>query len=64
MLLPLEAKGAGDFESYTTSEIPNKCIYDVVLMIYLSILLLLFFALFGTSKELIGDYKDCDCVVL
>ena len=42
-LLPLGAEGAGDFESYTTSEIPNKDIYDAFLMIYLLILLLLFF---------------------
>ena len=55
LLLPLGAKGAGGFESYTISEIPNKYIYDAFLMIYLSILLLLFFSLFGTSKELIGD---------
>ena len=28
LLLPLWAKGAGSFESYTTSEIANKYIYD------------------------------------
>ena len=27
-LLPLGAKGAGEFESYTTSEIPDKYNYD------------------------------------
>ena len=52
LLIPLGAKGAGGFESYITSEIFNKYAF---LMIYLSILLLLFFSLFGTSKELIGD---------
>ena len=30
-------------ESYPTNDIPNKYIYDAFLMIYLSILLLLFF---------------------
>ena len=55
LLLPLGAKGARGFESYTTSEIPNKYIYDVFLMIYVSILWLLFFSLLGTSKELIRD---------
>ena len=43
LLLPLRAEGAGGFESYSTSQIPNKYIYDALLMIYLSILLLLFF---------------------
>ena len=43
LLLPLEDEGAWVFESYPTSEIPNKYIYDGFLMIYLSILLLLFF---------------------
>ena len=33
---------AGGCESYATSEIPNKYIYDAFLMIYLSILLLFF----------------------
>ena len=55
LLLPLGVKGARGFESYTTSEIPSKYIYDAFLMIYLSILMLLFFYLFVTSKELIGD---------
>ena len=52
-LLPLWAKGTRGFESYA-SEIPNKYIYNAFLMIYLSILLLLFYSLFGTPKELIG----------
>ena len=43
LLLPLGAEGAGGFESYPTSEIPNKYIYDAFLMTYLPILLLLFF---------------------
>ena len=30
--LPLGTKGAGGFESYITSEIPNKYIYDAFLM--------------------------------
>ena len=55
LLLPLGTEGAGGFESYATSEIPNKYIYDAFLMTYLPILLLLFFSLFGTLKELIRD---------
>ena len=56
LLLPLGAKGAGGFQSYTTSILRNKYIYDAFLIIYLSILLLLLlFSLFGTSKELIED---------
>ena len=43
LLLPLEAEGAGGLESYPTSEIPIKYIYDTFLMTYLSILLLLLF---------------------
>ena len=43
LLLPLEAEGVGSRESYPTNDIPNKYIYDAFLMIYLSILLLLFF---------------------
>ena len=35
-------KGAWGFESYPTSGISNKYIYDGFLMIYLSILLLFF----------------------
>ena len=50
LLLPLRAEGAGGFESYTTSEIPNKCIYDAFLIIYLSVLLLLFFVTFWHFK--------------
>ena len=46
LLLPLGAEGVGGFESYPTSEIPNKYIYDAFLMISLSILLLLFFVTF------------------
>ena len=42
LLLPLGTEGAGGFESYATSEIPNKYIYDAFLMTYLPILLLLF----------------------
>ena len=35
LLLPVWAEGAGGCESYPTSEIPNKYIYDAFLMIYL-----------------------------
>ena len=45
LLLPLgveEAEGAGGRESYPTSDIPYKYIYDAFLMIYLSILMLFF----------------------
>ena len=50
--LPIGEKGTGGFESYTTSKIPNKYIYDTFLMIYLCILLLLLISLFGTSKRM------------
>ena len=56
LLLPLESEGAGGFEAYPNSEIPNKYTHDAFLMtymIYLYILLLLFFH--RSSKELIGD---------
>ena len=43
LLLPLGAEVAGCFESYPTSAIRNKYIYNGFLLIYLSILLLLFF---------------------
>ena len=57
LLLPLESEGAGGFEAYPNSEIPNKYTHDAFLMTYLPIFffLLLFFSLFGTSKDLIGD---------
>ena len=45
MLLPLGVEWAeetGGRESYTTSDIPYKYIYDAFLMIYLSILLFFF----------------------
>ena len=42
-MLSLETVGAGGRESYPSNDIANKYIYDAVLMIYLSILLLLFF---------------------
>ena len=44
-LLPFGTEGAEGFESYPTSEISNKYIYDAFLMIYLSVLLLLLLAL-------------------
>ena len=55
LLLPLGTKGARGFEFYINSEKPSKYIYHAFLMIYLSILLLLLFSLFGTSEELIRD---------
>ena len=33
LLLRLGAEGTGDFESYPTSEIPNKYIYDAMMHI-------------------------------
>ena len=42
LLLSLGADVAGGHEYYTVNDIPNKYIYDDFLMIYLSILLLLF----------------------
>ena len=43
LLLPLGAEGAGSREFFQPNDITNKYIYDAFLMIYLSILLLLFF---------------------
>ena len=51
LLLPLGAKGSRDFESYPTSKIGNKYIYDAFLMIYLSVLLFLFFVTFWHFKR-------------
>ena len=42
-MLPLVAEETWDFETYPTSEITKKYIYDSFLMIYLSISFLLFF---------------------
>ena len=60
LLLPLWAEGAGAFESYPTSEIPNKYIYDTFLMIYLSILLLLF-CTFWHFKEVNQRFTRAFC---
>ena len=57
LLLHLRAERVGGCKSYATNYIPSKHIYDYFLMIYLSILLLLFFPLFATSKELIRDSR-------
>ena len=46
----LGAEGAVGLEFYPTSEIRNKYIYDAFLMIYLSILLLLFLVTFWHFK--------------
>ena len=56
MLLPWgggmgEAEEAGGFESYPTSEIPNKNIYGAFLMTYLPILLLLLFHFLALQKN-------------
>ena len=56
LLLPLGAVGAEaarDCKSYPNSNIPNKYIYDVFLIFYLSILLLLFiqFLVFQGSES-------------
>ena len=45
LLLPFRAEGVRGRESYPTNDIPNKYIYDVFLMIYLSILLLFLYIL-------------------
>ena len=50
-LLPLVAEGAWGFGSYSTSEIPNKYIYDAFLMTYLPILLLLFFHFLALQRS-------------
>ena len=54
LLLPFGTESAGDHESYPINDISNKYIYDALLMIYLSILLLLLF-FFGTFEESIRD---------
>ena len=64
MLLPLGDEGTGGFESYPTSEIPNKYIYDAFLMIYLSILLLLFFHFLALQRSKLGIHKGCNSVRL
>ena len=46
-----EAEEAGGFESYPTSEIPNKNIYGAFLMTYLPILLLLLFHFLALQKS-------------
>ena len=54
LLLSLGAEGSGCYESYLTSDIPNEYTHDAFLMIYLSILLLLFFLLLvlqGVNKR-------------
>ena len=62
LLLPLETEEAGAFESYPTSEIPNKYIYDNFSMFYLSILLLFLFLVLHRSYLKIR--KGCNSVVL
>ena len=64
LLLPLEAEGVGGFESYRTSEIHNKYIYDVFSIIYLSILLLLFFPFLALQRSYSKIHKGCNSVVL
>ena len=51
LLLLLGAEGAWGYESDPTSEIPNKYTYDDFLMIYLSILLLLFFHFLALQRS-------------
>ena len=43
LLLPLGTEGARGHESYPPNDVTNKHVYDAFLMIFLSILLLLFF---------------------
>ena len=43
LLLSLGTEGAGGCKSYSSNDITNKYIYDALLIICLSILLLLFF---------------------
>ena len=43
LLLPLGTERAGGHESYPPNDVTNKHVYDAFLMIFLSILLLLFF---------------------
>ena len=58
------AEGAGGYEFYPTSEIPNKYIYDGFLMIYLSILLLLFFHFLLLQRSESEIHKGCNSVNL
>ena len=57
LLLPLGAEADRTSESCPTSETPNKHIYDALLMIYLSILLLLFFVTFWHFKGVNWRFK-------
>ena len=67
LLLLLEAEepeGAGGCESYPTSEISNKYIYDAFLMIYLPILLMLFFYFLVLQRSESEIHKACNSVTL
>ena len=63
LLLPFGTESAGDHESYPINDISNKYIYDALLMIYLSILLLLLFflVLLRNQSEI---HKSCNSVIL
>ena len=51
LVLPLKTEGVWGVESYPTSEIPNKYIYDTFSMIYLSTFLLLFFHFLALQRS-------------
>ena len=57
-------EGAGDCESYPTSEIPNIYIYDAFLMIYLPILLMLLFYFLVLQRSESEIHKGCNSVTL
>ena len=48
LLLPLESEGAGGFEAYPNSEIPNKYTHDAFLMTYLPIFFVVVVVVFFT----------------
>ena len=65
LLLPFGTESAGDHESYPIIDISNKYIYDALLMIYLSILLLLlFFHFLVPWRNQSEIHKSCNSVIL
>ena len=62
LLLSLGTEETRGFEPYPTRQISNKCIYDVFLMIYLSILLLLFFHFLTLLKGV--DWGFTEAVIM
>ena len=62
LLLPLGTEGAGGRESYPPNDITN--IYDAFLVIYLSVLLLLFFHFLVLQRSQSEIHKGCNSIIL